>query len=129
MNEAGALYFPIRLRCAAVSDLLGSAALEEAIARALGRCFDRARRALPASVTVGGGVALQPPNLTGGDLSAADSARLLGHVRHAINAAARHQCGTADRPGRLANVANGSLRTVRSGAFRRRERNLHSAVL
>jgi hypothetical protein len=90
MNEAGALYFPIRLRCAAVSDLLGSAALEEAIVRALGRCFAGARRALPASVAVGGGVALQPPYLTGGDLPAGDAVRLLGCVQRAIAAAARN---------------------------------------
>jgi hypothetical protein len=91
MAGGGALYFPIRLRCADVSDLLGSAGLEDAIARALGRGFARARSALAASVAVGGGVVLQPPCLTGGGLADSDAASLLARVRRAIDAATRRQ--------------------------------------
>jgi hypothetical protein len=89
MNEAGALYFPIRLRCTAVADLIGSAGLEAALARALGRCFAHARQALPASAAIGGGVALQPPSVTRGGLSAPDAAQLLAKVQRAIAVAAR----------------------------------------
>ena len=91
MDGGGALYFPIRLRCAAVPDLLGSAGLEDALARALGRCFARAPSALPASAAVGGGVVLQPPGLTNGGLTGPDAANLLARVQRAIDTAARSQ--------------------------------------
>ena len=86
MDGGGALYFPIRLRCAAVPDLLGSAGLEDALARALGRCFARAPSALPASAAVGGGVVLQPPGLTNGGLTGPDAANLLARVQHSLEA-------------------------------------------
>jgi hypothetical protein len=89
--DGGALYFPIRLRCAAVSDLLGNAGLEDGLARALGRCFARARSALPVSVALGGGVVLQPPRSTNNGLTGPDAANLLARVQRAIDAAARSQ--------------------------------------
>jgi len=92
------LYFPIRLRCATVADVLTNPELEDALARALGRAFARARAALPAAVVVGDGVVLQPPQLMKGDLSTNDTTALLARVSRAIEAAARAQALPLHQP-------------------------------
>lgn len=116
MNASRALHFPIRLRCSDTSDLLSSAAFEEALARALGRGFARARSALPAALTVGDGVVLQPPSLatslaTGG-LAAGAVSDLLARIRRAIAAAARDAVlpiAAAAEPGRRGESAPRTL--------------------
>ncbi|SDM01823.1 AHH domain-containing protein [Nonomuraea jiangxiensis] len=80
------LTFPLRLRCTGMSELLAAGGLEDAVARALGRAFDRARQTLPASVVV-----LQPPELVRGELAPEQQATLLGRLSRAIEQAARAQ--------------------------------------
>jgi|GEM_PF-3444092 len=126
MDDGGRkLYFPIRLRCAALTDALTNPELEDALARALGRAFARARAALPDAGAIGAGVALQPPYLApqpyqsaprsttvergaGGtrfaspDLTPDDAATLLARVSCAIEQAARAQGVPIAVPMRLA---------------------------
>jgi hypothetical protein len=87
----GALTFPLRLRCASVSDLLTSDELEDAVARGVGRAFSRARRELPAADVLGSGVVLQSPQLVNGKLAPNEEAALLGRLRRAIERAAQSQ--------------------------------------
>jgi hypothetical protein len=84
-----ALTFPLRLRCASVSDLLTSDELEDAVARAVGRAFSRARRELPTADVLGSGVVLQSPQLVNGKLAPNEEAALLGRLRRAIERAAQ----------------------------------------
>jgi hypothetical protein len=86
-----ALTFPLRLRCASVSDLLTSNELEDAVAHAVGRAFSRARRELPAADVLGSGVVLQSPQLVNGKLAPNEEAALLGRLRRAIERAAQSQ--------------------------------------
>ncbi|CCK24477.1 hypothetical protein BN159_0098 [Streptomyces davaonensis JCM 4913] len=81
-----ALTFPLRLRCGGTSELLTAEGLENAVARALGRAFDRVRQTLPVSA-----VALQPPELVRGELTPDQQATLLGRLSRAIEQAARAQ--------------------------------------
>src|SRR5712692_1807364 len=91
-NTGGcSLYFPIRLRCATVADVLTNPELEDALARALGRAFTHARTALPTAAAIGDGVALQPPQLMKGDLTTNDATALLARISRAIETAARAQ--------------------------------------
>ena len=90
-NRAGGLTFPIKLRCSAASDLCTEPGLEDALTRALGRAFARARSSLPAASAFGGGVVLGAPELTTGGLAPGDSAALLARVGRAIAAPAREQ--------------------------------------
>jgi len=102
--EARGLFFPIKLRCSAASDLLTEPDLEDALTRALGRAFARANAALPAALARSGGVSLGPPELVGGDIGAADASALLALVSRAIGRAAAEQAlplarGRAPQPG------------------------------
>jgi hypothetical protein len=81
-----ALTFPLRLRCTGASELLAAGGLENAVARALGRAFDRARQTLSVSAVV-----LQPPELVRGELAPDQQATLLGWLSRAIEQAARAQ--------------------------------------
>lgn len=83
---AGALTFPLRLRCTSTGELLAAEGLENAVARALGRAFDRARQTLPASAVI-----LQPPELVRGELTPDQQAALLDRLSRAIGQAARAQ--------------------------------------
>jgi hypothetical protein len=85
------LNFPIKLRCTSVDALLAEPGLETGLARTLGRAFARARHALPASLTVGGGVALQPPYLAGRVVDDAQASTVLIRVQRALDSAARAQ--------------------------------------
>lgn len=78
--------FPLRLRCTDTGELLAAGGLENAVARALGRAFDRARQTLPASAVV-----LQPPELVSGELAPDQQTTLLGRLSRAIEQAARAQ--------------------------------------
>ncbi|MFJ5695999.1 hypothetical protein ACIP9X_19400 [Arthrobacter sp. NPDC093125] len=91
--EAGherSLTFPIRLRCDS-RDLVAAEGLDDAVAGALGRAFDRARKALPAADVVGGGVILHPPHLAKGEVAPDDWAKLVSRLTEAIQQAARSQ--------------------------------------
>ncbi|MEV5043495.1 AHH domain-containing protein [Streptomyces griseoincarnatus] len=79
-----ALTFPLRLRCTGAAELLAAEGLEEAVARALGRAFDRARQTLPASVVV-----LHPPELVRGEFPPDEQSALLGRLSRAVEQAAR----------------------------------------
>jgi hypothetical protein len=81
-----ALTFPLRLRCTGTRELLAAGGLDDAVARALGRAFDRARQTLPASAVV-----LQPPELVRGELAPDGQATLLGRLSRAIEQAAQAQ--------------------------------------
>ncbi|GHE97771.1 AHH domain-containing protein [Streptomyces fumanus] len=81
---ARALTFPLRLRCTGAGALLAAEGLEDAVARALSRAFDRAQQALHASAVV-----LHPPELVRGELTAAERSALLGRVSRAVEQAAR----------------------------------------
>ena len=83
------LTFPIKLRCASIDDLCAEPELESALARALGRSFARARRALPAPTVIGDGVVLkQPYMMLAGQASEELAAVLLERVSRAISLAA-----------------------------------------
>lgn len=102
----GPLTFPLRLRCRSAHELVSAAGLEDAVARALSRAFDRARRAVPAARTVG----LQPPTLVKGELSPEELATLLSRLSHAIE-----QAATAESLP-LAPATPAPARTAASGA-------------
>jgi hypothetical protein len=90
-REARGLVFPIKLRCTAPSDLLNEPGLEDALARALGRAFARARSSLPLPISVGAGVSLRQAELVGGGLGPTDAATLLNLINRAIGRAATAQ--------------------------------------
>jgi hypothetical protein len=102
------LIFPIKLRCLSAADLLAEPGLEAGLARVLGRAFARARSALPATLAIGGGVALQPPCFDRNALSGSQATALLTRIQRAIAAAARAQ----------------SLPTVRSATPARLDRQI-----
>ncbi len=117
----GALTFPIKLRCAAVADLVTEPGLEAALSRALGRCFESARTRLPARIALGGGVVLQPPYILAGELAGKldndATAQLLTRVSRAIEAAARARAlprWTASDPSRRIPTRTDSRHTPRA---------------
>ena len=91
------LTFPIKLRCTSVADLLSEPGLEAGLARALGRAFAHARSALPAPLAIGGGIALQPPYLTGTALGGSQATALLNS----------YSAGNRDRRPRAVAAARG----------------------
>src|SRR5450755_185144 len=90
-RASAGLQFPITLHCASLDDLFEETTLEAILARGLERAFARARAVLPAALAVGGGVALQPPQLVEGRLSGEQAKILLALIRRAIEAAALSQ--------------------------------------
>jgi hypothetical protein len=103
MDGARILHFPIRLRCAAVADLLDTAGLEDAVARALGRQFARARGLLGQAPEPGESIVLGEPVLAGGGVAPEQADVLLPRIRDAIGRAAR-----AHGLPRLSDPARGS---------------------
>ncbi len=90
-RASAGLQFPITLHCESLDDLFEEPTLEAILARGLGRAFARARAVLPAALAVGGGVALQPPQLVEGRLSGEQAKILLALIRRATEAAALSQ--------------------------------------
>src|ERR1035438_6809545 len=92
MGARGGLYFPIKLRCVDPAALLSNTELADAMARALGRSFARARKSLPADLAFGAGVYLQPACFEGSVPFDQDEQKcLLEIVDRAIQNAARAQ--------------------------------------
>jgi hypothetical protein len=109
------LTFPIKLRCASIDDICAEPGFESALARALGRSFARARRALPASTAIGGGVALKPPYIMQGQSSGESAAALLARVSRAISLAAAKESIQlhAQRPPAVMRKSKGIHQEVR----------------
>ena len=96
--------FPLRLRGGRVGDLVGSDALEGAVARPLGRAFARARDVLAAVDVAADGVVLHPPELVAGVVSPPEEAALLALLARAIQRVAQAQA-LAVRPAGSAGPA------------------------